>query len=71
MEHSAPEAAVHAAATVLRELASRLALHGLGGRWEGPARRACEAQLQALEDALRAHARQLDALVASGGVTDW
>ena len=71
MEHSAPEAVVTAAAEALRGLASRLALHGLGGRWEGAARRACETQLQAVEDSLWAHARQLDALVASDGVADW
>lgn len=64
-------AMVSAAATALRQLASRLAVHGLGGRWEGPARRACEVQLGALEDALWTHARQLDALAASGDVMEW
>jgi hypothetical protein len=71
IDDSALTARVGEAAAALRALATRLATHGLGARWEGPARRACEVQLFALEEALRTHARQLDALVASRGVTRW
>lgn len=71
VDDAALTAQVGQAAAALRALAARLAAHGLGARWEGPARRACEVQLRALEENLRTHARQLDALVASRGVTRW
>lgn len=70
-EDSAAAATIHDASVALRALAARLSTHGLGGRWEGPSRRVCEVQVQALEDALRAHARQLETLAPSRSLVDW
>lgn len=52
----------------LRALAQHLGNHGVGDRWEGPARRHCEIQLSGLEEELRAVARRLDVASQYAGV---
>lgn len=68
MDESAARALLAEQAEVLRDLARRMAEHGVGQRWEGPARRACEAQLIGLEEDLRTEARRLDTVAQWGGV---
>jgi hypothetical protein len=46
----------------LLHLARALQLHSVGERWQGPARRACEAQLEDLENAIVTAARRADVL---------
>jgi hypothetical protein len=55
-------------AKVLRLMATQLGEHGVGQRWQGPARRHCEAQLMGLEEDLFSAARRLDAAAHYAGV---
>lgn len=58
-------------ARALGDVADRLALHGVGERWEGPTRDQCELALLGLQQDLWGQARNLDHLayyVASSSV---
>jgi hypothetical protein len=55
-------------ATTLLQLSQALAAHSVGGRWEGPARRACETQVVDLEQKLFATARKLNGVASDAGV---
>jgi hypothetical protein len=59
---------VSAHADDLRALAQHLAHHGVGDRWQGPARRHCEIQLAGLEDELVTVARRLEVASQYAGV---
>lgn len=61
-------AALEESGATLRLLARELSDHGVGGRWQGPARRECELQLTALVDDLWSVARRLDVAAAHAGV---
>jgi phosphate uptake regulator len=55
-------------AHLLRQLALELDHHGVGERWQGPARRQCELELVALEEELRSVARRLEVTADYAGV---
>lgn len=57
-------------ADLLRSVAVRLGAHGVGERWQGPARRECEAQLAGLEADLYSVARRLALAAQYAGVHD-
>lgn len=69
-DYGAARAALEGCAAQVHGLATRLATHGLGGRWEGPSRRQCELRLVGLEDDLRLIARQLEVVASSFGIPD-
>lgn len=56
------------AADALRAMAAELASHGVGERWQGPARRQCENQLVGLGEELFSVARRIDVAAQYAGV---
>lgn len=67
MSNDHHRASLIAEATALRHLASRLAEHGVGDRWEGAARVSCEMALELLQDDLLHASRKLDHLAYYAG----
>jgi hypothetical protein len=59
MDESTARALLASQADALLVLSRRMAEHGVGERWQGPARRACEAHIRALEQDVRIEARRL------------
>lgn len=55
-------------AALLRLMATELGSHGVGQRWQGPARRHCEAQLVGLEQEIFSVARRLESAAHYAGV---
>jgi hypothetical protein len=63
-------AAVAEQAEILRQMADRMAHHGVGERWQGPSRRECEAQLAGIHDDVRELSRRLVVASTYAGVHD-
>jgi len=69
MDESTARALLASQADALLLLSRRMAEHGVGDRWQGPARRACEAQISALEHDVRTEARRLNDAAHSSAAT--
>jgi hypothetical protein len=65
---SDPRGALREQAETLRLVASQLAGHGVGSRWQGGAKDECEKALHLLEDDLRSLARRVDTAADAAGV---
>ena len=70
MNEAAARARLLEQAGLLLALAGALSAHGVGDRWQGPARRECEAQLGELEATLRGLARRVNLVGHYAGVSD-
>ena len=60
MSNDYHRAHLNAQAGALRDVANRLAKHGVGDRWEGPSRDQCELALVGLQQNLLELSRKLD-----------
>ncbi len=69
MDEAAARVLVAEQAEVLRGLSRRMATHGIGEKWEGTARRACEDRLRELQHDLHTEARGLDMLAQWANVS--
>jgi len=70
MDEATARSLVAGQAEALVALSRRLSQHGVGDRWQGPGRRACEALMVTLEDDLRTEARLLSHIAHYGGVAE-